>query len=148
MKNNAIILLLFCIVGYLFSRIFVEIAIYILLTPKKYKKYKEKTTLKQRYWIIGVKSFFSVKYVKSEKRMINYPMIISVYSSVHATMFVSLMVVFAIAILSHINVINEKNLAVAILIYLIEIITSFGIYACVNNYEHYNYHRRRNGKKE
>lgn len=148
MKDNAIVLLLFCIVGYLFSRAFIEFAIYVLLTPKKYKKYKEKTTLKQRYWIIGVKSFFSVKYVKSEKRMINYPMIISVYSSVHATMFVSLMVVFAIAILSHINVINEKNLAVAILIYLIEIITSFGIYACVNNYEHYNYHRRINGKKE
>lgn len=148
MKDNAIVLLLFCIVGYLFSRAFIEIAIYVLLTSKKYKKYKEKTTLNQRYWIIGVKTFFPVKYVKSENRMINYPMIISVYSSVHATMFVSLMVVFAIAILSHINVINEKNLAVAILIYLIEIITSFGIYACVNNYEHYNYHRRRNGKKE
>jgi hypothetical protein len=148
MKDNAIVLLLFCIVGYLFSRAFIEIAIYALLTPKKYKKYKKKTTLNQRYWIIGVKTFFPVKYVKSENRMINYPMIMSVYSSVHATMFVSLMAVFAIAILSYVNLINEKGLVVVIVIYLIEIIASFGIYACVNNYEHYNYHRRRNGKKE
>ena len=86
--------------------------------------------------------------LESGKRIVNYSMIISVYSVTHATLFFSLIALIAIAFAFYLDLISERVVGIAIAAYFIEIILSFAVYALVNNYEHYNYHRRINGKKE
>ena len=148
MKNDLFPILIFGVVGYAFSRAFIEVWIYSLLSKSYRKRYKEKKSLFQRYWLIGVKDFFKIKYLRSERRIVNYSMIISVYSVTHATLFFSLIALIAIAFAFYLNLISERVVGIAIVAYCIEIILSFAVYALVSNYEHYNYYRRINGKKE
>ena len=138
-----ILLTIFSIIGYLFSRGFIELCVINYLSKKEYRVYKKQTTFQQRYWLIWLKRNVVVKYLKSERRSINYPAIMSVYFYTHITLFISLAITLLIVFLVCLGFLNLVYAEVMLPIYLTEIILSFVIYSLIENYAHRNYHQKR-----
>ena len=138
-----ILLTIFSIIGYLFSRGFIELCVINYLSKKEYRVYKKQTTFQQRYWLIWLKRNVVVKYLKSERRSINYPAIMSVYFYTHITLFISLAITLLIVILVYFGFLGMIYAEAILPIYLTEVILTFVIYSFIENYVHRNYHQKR-----
>lgn len=143
MNTNMLILTIMSIIGYLISRGFIELWVFTYFSKKRYNAYKKQTNIQQRYWLTWLKKNVSVKYLKSERRYINYPVIMSVYYYTHITVFISLAITLLIVILVCFGFLDMVCAEVMIPVYLTEVILSFVIYFFIGNYEHHNYHKKR-----
>ena len=140
MSNGIIIVL---IISYIISRGFIELFVITYFSKNTYKSYKKQTNFLQRYWLIWIAKNSCVKYLKSERRYINYPIVMAVLFYTNIILFLSLIIVFLLVFLGNIDVLDMKYSELGILIYIVEIIISFGIYAFLENYVHNEYHRKR-----
>lgn len=132
------------IIGYIISRGFIELGVITYFRRKGYKSYKKQATFAQRYWLTWMKKNARVKYLKSEKRNIDYPTIMTVYFYTHNVMFSSLIIILLLVSLVLVDVLDMKYAEIAITLYLIEIILSFVTYYFIVTYEHRKFHRKRN----
>ena len=146
MHTTMIGLTIMSIIGYLFSRGFIETCVITYFSKKRYKAYKKQTNIQQRYWLTWIKKNATVKYLKSERRRIDYSTIMSVYFYTHICLFISLAITLLIVILVLFGVLDMICAEVMITVYLIEVLLSFVIYYFIENYEHRNYHKKRHGR--
>ena len=147
MPKDILYMTIFCFVGYLILRILIGLNVKLYCSKKEYKIYKHETNLMQRFFLFWVKKNSRVKYLKSENRYINYPVIMSVYFYINLTNFISTIIVFIIEVLVSIDVLATNYAELGACVFLIETLLSFVIFALVVNYEHRNYHIKRQRRR-
>ena len=143
MNTTMILLSIFSIIGYLFSRGFIELFVSTFLSKKEYKTYKNQTKFLQRYWLTWLKRNVAGKYVKSERRNVNFPAIMSVFFYTHITLFISLAITIFIVFSVCFGFLDMVYAEVMLLVYLTEVILSFVIYSFAENHVHRKYHQKR-----
>lgn len=144
MNTTMLILSIISIISYFFSRGFIELGVITYFSKKGYKAYKKQTNIHQRYWLTWLKKNSKFKYLKSEKKSVNYPSIMSVYFYTHITVFISLVITLLIVILVYSGFLDMVCAEVMLPVFLTEVLLSFVIYYLIENYEHRNYHQKRN----
>ena len=131
------------IIGYLFSRGFIEVCVITYFSKKGYKAYKKQTNIQQRYWLTWIKKNATVKYLKSERRRIDYPTIMSVYFYTHIFLFISLAITLLIVTSVRLGVLDMVCAEVMITVYSAEVLLSFVIYYFIEISVNRNYHKKR-----
>lgn len=95
----------------------------------------------QRYWLTWLLKNSESRYLRSERRRIDYPAIMAVYFYVNIVLFASLIFTVGIVLLEIVGVLNMSCAEKALTAYLIGILLSFVVYFFVEAYE-----RRQKGK--
>ena len=144
MKTTILFLAILSTIGYFVSRGFIELGVITYFSKKGYRGYKKQTNFQQRYWLTWMKRNAKVKYLKSERRNVNYRGIMSVYFYTHITLFISLIIMLCVVVLVCCERLDMVYAEIIIPIYLVEIVLSFGIYSFIANYKHRNYYHKRN----
>lgn len=147
MTKDIIYITIFCFVGYLILRILIGLNVKLYLSKKEYKIYKRETNFVQRFFLYWIKKKSHTKFLKSENRYVCYPVIMSVYFYINLINFILTIIFFFVDILVCTNVITTKYAGIGACVFLIEILLSYAILALLVNYEHRNYHKKRQRNK-
>ena len=147
MKTTVLLLAIVSIIGYFVCRGFIEVAVITYFSKKGYRNYKKQTNFQQRYWLIWMKRNAKVKYLKSERRNVNYQRIMSAYFYTHIILFISLIATLSVVTLVCLGYLEMVYAELIIPIYLVEILLSFATCYFIVKYEHRNYYQKRNKHK-
>ena len=147
MNRTMLTLTVLAVVGYLISRAYIEICVISYFPKGKYRLYEKQTGFMQRYWLTWLLKNSESRYLRSERRRIDYPAIMAVYFYVNIVLFASLIFTVGIVLLEIVGVLNMSCAEKALTAYLIGILLSFVVYFFVEAYEHREYHRKRSRRR-
>jgi len=134
------------IIGYIVIRVYIELVIrYNYFSKNERKKYRKTVSLLNKFWLTWIENHSKVKYSKSERKYINYPLIISTYKMMNITMLIFLIGVELTVVMSFINIFQTRYAYVVLTGYSLCILLCFVILSFIEGYKRTEYHRKRRG---
>ena len=107
-------------------------------SKKKYKKYKKEHSFSDRLYLISLRKTVKPRCLKSERRIINYPSVVTVYSILTFVMTIVWIADLAMFVITCCGLINEDDLTIPVGIVCGFCIVVFLVMYFVMKYIHYN----------